>query len=344
MNVTRSRLGSMALLCLYQHRLMSTGQLCRLLIPAARDARYLQRELARLHEDGLADAVTCGSAGAALWFTTADGAGLAEGSRQVIPRPYRMTAARAAGPLKDHMLAVNETGLAFAAAARDRGDTCGPLDWTPEVAHLIRRGQYLICDALVNYVAEDPAAGIRTQLQWFIELDRATMPVSRLAAKLSLYASYRHKQSGSPARGGAAGWRERYPAFPHLLVILTGASEPALERRAADLAAAAAAVLRGRRLAAGVTTLAQLAEAGPFTPIFTPLGGGEGVQCSALLDARRERQLWLSAADGSLALSGLGHAATGLNAGQRNGADICVRYLTGKQESLRYDQALASGW
>lgn len=31
-------------------------------------------------------------------------------------------------------------------------------------------------------------------------------------------------------------------------------------------------------------------------------------------------------------------------AGQRNGADACVRYLTSKQEFLRYDQALAAGW
>jgi hypothetical protein len=36
--------------------------------------------------------------------------------------------------------------------------------------------------------------------------------------------------------------------------------------------------------------------------------------------------------------------AAGLTDGQRNGADTCVRYLTGKQDFLRYDQALAAGW
>ena len=36
--------------------------------------------------------------------------------------------------------------------------------------------------------------------------------------------------------------------------------------------------------------------------------------------------------------------AAGLTDGQRNGADACVRYLTGKQDFLRYDQALAAGW
>ena len=36
--------------------------------------------------------------------------------------------------------------------------------------------------------------------------------------------------------------------------------------------------------------------------------------------------------------------AAGLTAGQRAGADACVRYLTGKDEYLCYDQALAAGW
>ncbi|MGH3225737.1 MAG: ISKra4 family transposase [Streptosporangiaceae bacterium] len=36
--------------------------------------------------------------------------------------------------------------------------------------------------------------------------------------------------------------------------------------------------------------------------------------------------------------------AAGLAAAQRTGADACVRYLTGKDEYLRYDQALVAGW
>jgi hypothetical protein len=36
--------------------------------------------------------------------------------------------------------------------------------------------------------------------------------------------------------------------------------------------------------------------------------------------------------------------AAGLTAGQRNGADTCVRYLTSKLEFLRYHEALAAGW
>ena len=36
--------------------------------------------------------------------------------------------------------------------------------------------------------------------------------------------------------------------------------------------------------------------------------------------------------------------AAGLAGAQRTGADACVRYLTSKDEYLRYDQALAAGW
>ena len=36
--------------------------------------------------------------------------------------------------------------------------------------------------------------------------------------------------------------------------------------------------------------------------------------------------------------------AAGLEGSQRNGADTCVRYLNGKYEYLRYDQALEAGW
>jgi hypothetical protein len=36
--------------------------------------------------------------------------------------------------------------------------------------------------------------------------------------------------------------------------------------------------------------------------------------------------------------------AAGLKGSQRAGAGACVRYLTGKDEFLRYEQALAAGW
>ena len=284
MRAACSALASMTVLCLYQHRLMSTSQLRQLLLPDAAGSSYLRRELTKLRAAGLVDAVGAGSAGEALWFVTSAGADLAQDSGQVTVRPYRMTPARAAGALQQHTLAVNDVGITFAATARQRGDTCGPLDWMPEVAHQIRRGQYLICDALLDYVAEDHAAGTRTQLRWFIELDRATMPVARLAAKVAMYAEY--ARLVRPGSNQAPAWRQRYPAFPRLLVVLAGASGPALERRACDLAAATAAdgALRRTRVAAGVTVLAHLQEHGPFAPVFVCLGEDDMAECNALLD------------------------------------------------------------
>jgi hypothetical protein len=252
-------------------------------LPAAAQASYLRRELAGLRDAGLLDAVALGSAREQLWFTTSAGATQAEQSGQIIPRPYRMTAEHAAGPLRAHTLAVNDTAITFTAAARQQGDTCGPLDWIPEVAHPVGRGRHLICDALLNYVLEDQVAGIRTQVQWFLELDRATMPVSRLAAKLAVYADY--AQLLGPGRDRVQAWRQRYLVFPRLLVVLAGAGEGALERRACDLVAAVAAdgAIRRARVAAGVTTLGQLSECGPFGPVFTRLGMRDTAEYNALL-------------------------------------------------------------
>jgi hypothetical protein len=36
--------------------------------------------------------------------------------------------------------------------------------------------------------------------------------------------------------------------------------------------------------------------------------------------------------------------AAGLEGSQRTGADTCARYLNGRHEYLRYDQALSAGW
>lgn len=281
MRAARSALASAVVLCLYQHRLMSTSQLHRLLLPNAASSSYLRRELASLRAGGLVDAVASGRAGAALWFVTSAGADLAEQTGQVTVRPYRMTAERAAGMLQQHTLDVNEAGLAFAGEAMRRGDTCGPLSWMPEIAHLIRRGQYLICDALVDYVTEDEDAGARTQLQWFIELDRATMPVARLASKLALYGRYR-RACGS---GGLAAWRERYASFPRVLIVLSGAAGPVLDRRICDLTARVArdGALNRDGVTAGATTLARLTASGPFSQIFTKLGGAGGACCDARL-------------------------------------------------------------
>jgi hypothetical protein len=65
-------------------------------------------------------------------------------------------------------------------------------------------------------------------LTYFLELDRATENPVRLAGKLRNYARYLdYTPLPPPGRGRPTGrtrteaWRDRYPAFPRLLFVLT---------------------------------------------------------------------------------------------------------------------------
>ncbi|WP_439681727.1 replication-relaxation family protein [Embleya sp. MST-111070] len=184
-------------------------------------------------------------------------------------------------------------GIAFVEHARALGHECGPLDWTPEVAHRIRDGQrrfeddHVISDAVVNYVHVH--RGLRTMVNVFVELDRATMTATRLAAKLAAYGrlyEYVPQHPNRARRSAAASrpaWRYTYPVFPRLLVVLDAEEDPSSRRtvaarlaaRTEDLYALTREDPRLARLSAtlnvGVTTLAELRERGPFAPIFTPL-------------------------------------------------------------------------
>ncbi|MFJ2191657.1 replication-relaxation family protein [Kitasatospora sp. NPDC087861] len=285
-------IGQQAMTVLYQHRLVSTDQLHRLLTPHQSRAEYLRRQLHRLRAAGLADAVGRRAHGqtSLLWWLTAKGAEAVEAAGLLPVRPYRMSPEAAAGPLQEHTLATVEAGIAFVHWARTLGHDCGPLDWSPETAHHYRDDSRpgedlsLIPDAVLNYVHTDQKARQRTLLTFFVEIDRATMTVARLAHKLHAYACYQKyvPQSGgrAGARPGRAGtgapaWRARYPAFPRLLLVFTGAPEHRLERRIADLRSLAASdpLVAAGPLRAGATTLDRLRQDGPFAPVFTPLLG-----------------------------------------------------------------------
>lgn len=287
-----SQLAEQLLPVLYQHRLVSTSQLHTLLQPHTREPRYLRRELGALRKRGLTAAIARRQAGRGelLSYVTGLGCEVVEAAGEVTRRAYRMSDQAAAGQLQKHTLAVNDVGVAFVEAARRHGHECGPLDWTPELAHRMRDGEdrlsdraLLVPDAVLHYThAQDRR---RRLLTFFIELDRATEPVATLAAKVAAYSRY-HRYVPAPAprpgRGRPAGntreaWRERYPTFPHLLIVLTGKSSAALARRAADLRALIAADPVLHRAAsdinAGVTTLDRLQAEGPFAPIVTPVTG-----------------------------------------------------------------------
>lgn len=289
-----SRLAQEVLPVLYQHRLVSTSQLHELLQPHAQDARYLRRELGVLRREGMVGSVARRSSGQGelLSYVTALGAEVVEAGGEVTRRAFRMSEQAAAGQLQEHTLAVNDVGLAFVRTARREGHECGPLDWEAELTHRVRDGEdrladraFVIPDAVLRYTH---VAGRQRSLHTlFLEVDRATEHVSVLAAKLNAYARYQSyvpapapasRKRPRPAASTREAWRDRYAHFPRVLVVLSGAkSDAALQRRAADLRALAAADTRlGRaagHLQAGVTTLHRLQEQGPFAPVVTPVFG-----------------------------------------------------------------------
>jgi hypothetical protein len=269
-----------ALTVLYWHRLVSTEQVRRLVAPTLSPVT-IRAKLAGLRSAGLADRIIREHR-SRTWHVTPAGAEAVESARTVDTRAYRLPGTAVAHLLQEHTLDVVETGLAFVETARSRGDECGPLSWTPEVAHQFRdragdRRGVVIADAVLHYVLEE--AGRRTQRTLFVELDRATMPVARLARKLVGYIRYHdhdhdHAPTGSRRRPV---WRERYPRFPRVLIVLSGADQPVLERRLTDLRAHAQAMpvvsAAAGRVDLVVTTLPQLREQGPLAPVAMPLLG-----------------------------------------------------------------------
>ncbi|MEU0489985.1 replication-relaxation family protein [Nocardiopsis sp. NPDC006139] len=240
-----------ALNVLYQHRLATTDQMRRLLTPNTTTAQYIWRILDGLRKHRLVESVSAGGRRQHhRWFLTAAGADAVEQEGSVPVRRYRMTRDRAAGPLQRHSLAVTEVGVLMVEDARRRGDSFGPLSWIPEVAHRFAKGEgevgdtHVISDALMHYTRVNPS-GSRTQIQSFLELDRATMPVHRLAAKLASYARYydhtpllesRRGRRTAPGQGTVVPvWTRRYPRFPRILVVLDGTRPELQEDRRWDL-------------------------------------------------------------------------------------------------------------
>ncbi|MBB4661431.1 replication-relaxation family protein [Conexibacter arvalis] len=262
---------------LAQHRLLTTLQIHELHTPD-KTTHWTRHVLRRLHAAELVDAARL-PGGLGLWFLTEQGT---EAIELIPSRPERrrkqITHAQATGPLRHHTLAVNEVGLALVRAARARGDECGPLAWRHEIAHPIgpapgrRTPEQLIADALLTYQRNQPD-GTTTFHYRFIELDRATMPVDDLAAKLARYATLYHHTlpPTGPTDRPRPLWTHSYAIFPGVLLVLTGRDRPALERRRSN---AIALCRTNPQLTAtpavkiAACLLADLIDRGPFAPIL----------------------------------------------------------------------------
>lgn len=214
---------------LYQHRLLSSGQIHRMHMPDA-SVRWTRRVLTGLRRRELVDCLRAADGEGSVYFLTSKGASAVEAIASRTPaRGKPITPEQAAGPLRAHTLAVNETGIAFMQAARERGDDFGPLAWQHEIAHPLgtRRGNLLIADALLSYLRYGDGGELIFESR-LLELDRATLPTDALAAKLARYArlyDYAVAGQSTPA------WRARYAVFPGVLCVLAGQSDTTLTRR-----------------------------------------------------------------------------------------------------------------
>ena len=253
-----------------QHRVLSTPQIRALHFPC-RSLRWAQRVLARLREAGLLDFVpNLGPAGTPrrLWFATERGARVAVESGVLEARPRLYDAEAASGPLQAHTLALNEAAICFARAARERGDDFGPLAWRHEVALRLgggRRAQTIFADAVLTYLRLTDSAVVIEQR--FVELDRATLSVDRLAAELARYSRYLYAKG----KRGELLWEAQHPYFPPVICVLAGGTRGELERRrdtAVVLLRSNPEFTGAAELSVRLCLLEDLVERGPFAPIF----------------------------------------------------------------------------
>lgn len=262
---------------LHQHRVLTARQIHALHTPSS-TVRWTRLVLAQLTGRGLAERVN-GLRGSGLWFLTRQGVDTIHAAGTLAePRRRVTTPAQAAGPLRAHTHAVNDTGIAFVKAARERaGDDCGPLSWRHEIAHpyIAGRGRngthLLIADALLSYLQATPDESLILH-QRFIELDRGTIPHEQLATKLARYAQLNHYSIAKDTPEGPL-WRAYYRTFPSVLVVLADQTPAAARRRVQKtIALYRSDPSQGRygTVPIAFTTLPELTARGPFAPIFIP--------------------------------------------------------------------------
>ncbi|HET8975271.1 MAG TPA: replication-relaxation family protein [Solirubrobacterales bacterium] len=263
-----------------RHRLLSTAQLHALYTPQS-SLRWTQHLLGRLRESGLAEAART-PGGLGLWYLTPRGvAAIGPIVGNPGERRKAISPEQAAGPLQSHTLAVNEVGLAFVRAARERGDECGPLAWRHEVVHSLgrppgqRRAELLIADALLTYQQNGPGDEVNFHYR-FVELDRATMGAERLVEQLTRYARLYHRTlpADDPLDEPEPAWAASYPVFPAVLVVLAGLPPERAERRRTtvlELLAEDDGLGAATEVSLSICSLDDLVSRGPFAPIFRSL-------------------------------------------------------------------------
>jgi hypothetical protein len=287
---------------IHRHLLLSTTQLRRLYTPGARSAAWVQRLLRDLQRRGVAAYVQRGL-GPRYWYLTERGMKAVDAVSD--ERGTLVAPETAGGPLLDHVWAHNEVGIAFVAAARARGDDCGPLAWRHYVEHPRASGEPLNAPAVLEYLT---TSGEEISLAYrFIEVDRPGTQVTSLVAKLADYVDLHRERTNSEV---AAMWRRWYRGtFPEVLIVMTGHERDQSLRRLEVLWALGQQDPRLKQtpVPIRVVLLDELQSRGPFAPIFWRLGegvvtdwqGGKGeTRPRVVWDAERETQPSASTASG----------------------------------------------
>ncbi len=260
---------------IYQHRLLNTTQVHAMHLPG-HTRRWAEQILTQLARRELTAFVRPGRGGPRLYYLTLAGAQAVEMiPTRVETRRKLITPEQAAGPLWRHTLAVNDTGIAFMQAARERGDDFGALGWRHEIAHHApaaghSRGELLIADALLTYLARGPEGQLTFHYR-LLELDRATVPADTLAAKLARYADLYHAPTNRGQPSSESAWQTRYPIFPDVICVLTAQPRPALQRRAQTVLALCRADPQLQctpEVRVSLTLLEDLQTHGPYAPIW----------------------------------------------------------------------------
>ncbi|MGW0999195.1 replication-relaxation family protein [Streptomyces sp. NPDC002523] len=214
------------MLTLSRVRIATATQLAAVVTNTGLGVGYALRGLRDLRALGLVDHGQHGRE--KVWHLTAAGQrAVAEGG-DVVMRPHAATGERAiAAGLAPHGLAVTDVIVAWG----------GPiLDWEVEVDHTIDKVRRVVSDAVLYR----PGRGAEVE---FLELDRFTMSMSRLALKLRAYEAYSQATYFEGERGTIGStkslWRQRYPdsaLFPVVRLVLAGSDDiAALDRRATAL-------------------------------------------------------------------------------------------------------------
>jgi len=257
---------------LYRHRLMTTSQICALHDPGAH-RRWVQRRLRRLEDKGyIVRATGRPPARHARWFLSSLGADLAEASGDVPKRDFRMDSHRAVTGASQHLLAVNDVGVALTESARTNQDLFDHRSWDHEIPHLYGPGKrdLLMVDGVITYDVMGNN-GVWSEKR-FIELDRGTETVHALVAKV---VAYDQMLKWAPPRRDSTShlpkleWRRSYVEFPGVVFVFAGLSPGKARQRTTHLAGFLSSDprLATSKVEVMATTVEALTAHGPFQPV-----------------------------------------------------------------------------